>query len=148
MVAAHGRVKVLDFGLAKLFARTDGFASGEDQATRTVVLEQPVTEEGLIVGGTIRMVTPDGIISTIAGTGALGYAGDGGPASLAILNRPYGLAVDSSGNIYFTELADSRIRKFRPGGTISTIAGGGPISGNGLMMAVRRKRITYAMCRM
>jgi uncharacterized protein (TIGR03437 family) len=80
-------------------------------------------------GGTIRMVTPDGIISTIAGTGALGYAGDGGPASLAILNRPYGLAVDSSGNIYFTELADSRIRKFTAGGTISTIAGGGPISG-------------------
>ncbi len=80
-------------------------------------------------GGAIRMVTPDGIISTIAGTGALGYAGDGGPASLAILNRPYGLAVDSSGNVYFTELGDSRIRKFIPGGSISTIAGGGTVSG-------------------
>ena len=79
--------------------------------------------------GTIRMVTPNGIVSTIAGTGAFGFAGDGGPATLAILNRPYGLAVDSSGNIYFTEQGDSRIRKFTPGGTISTIAGGGQVSG-------------------
>ena len=80
-------------------------------------------------GGTIRMVTPDGNINTIAGTGALGSAGDGGPAAVAILNRPYGVAVDSSGNIYFTEQGSGRIRKFTPGGSISTIAGGGKISG-------------------
>ena len=79
-------------------------------------------------GGTIRMVTPDGNITTVAGTGALGYAGDGGPATSAILNRPYGIAVDAGGNVYFTE-QDNRIRKFMPGGSISTVAGGGQISG-------------------
>ena len=48
MVDTHGRVKVLDFGLAKLSAPPA--AAGEDAATRTVALEQPVTEEGVIVG--------------------------------------------------------------------------------------------------
>jgi len=80
-------------------------------------------------GGTIRMVTAGGNINTIAGTGALGYAGDGGPATLAILNRPFGVAVDSSGNVYFTDQGNTRIRKFTPGGSISTIAGGGQIRG-------------------
>ncbi len=80
-------------------------------------------------GGAIRMVTPDGNISTIAGTGALGYAGDGGPASTAILNRPYGVAVDPGGNLYFIDQANGRIRKFRPGGLIGSIAGGGQITG-------------------
>jgi len=81
-------------------------------------------------GGTIRMVTPDGNINTIAGTGALGFAGDGGPAAAAILNRPYGVAVDSKGNVYFTETGTNRIRKFTPGGPINTIAGGGTITGS------------------
>jgi len=81
-------------------------------------------------GGTIRMVTPDGNINTIAGTGAFGSAGDGGPATLAILNRPFGVAVDASGTVYFTEQGSSRIRKFTPGGSISTIAGGGQINGS------------------
>ncbi len=80
-------------------------------------------------GGTIRIVTPDGNINTIAGTGALGSAGDGGPATLAVLNRPYGIAVDSGGNVYFTETGSGRIRKFMPGGSISTIAGGGQVAG-------------------
>src|SRR5262249_7296557 len=47
----------------------------------------------------IRMVTPDGIIYTIAGTGSLGYSGDGGPAILAQLKFPSGVTV-SGGNIY------------------------------------------------
>jgi serine/threonine protein kinase len=48
MVDGHGRVKVLDFGLAKLSAPAAVFAAGEDQAT--VALDQPVTEEGMIIG--------------------------------------------------------------------------------------------------
>ncbi len=82
-------------------------------------------------GGTIRIVTPDGNISTIAGSGAVGYSGDGGLATLAALNRPRAVTVDLSRNVYFTDSANGRIRKFIPGGTIGTIAGGGSISGVG-----------------
>lgn len=81
-------------------------------------------------GGTIRMVTSDGNIKTIAGTGALGNTGDGGPALLATLNHPSAIGVDASGNVYFTETGDNRIRKFAPGGSIATIAGGGQTSGS------------------
>ena len=80
-------------------------------------------------GGTIRMVTADGHIFTIAGTGGTGFAGDGGPATAAILNGPVGVAVDASGNVYFTDSRNGRIRKFTPGGTIATIAGGGTTTG-------------------
>jgi len=80
---------------------------------------------GLNTGGAIRTVTTDGHIFTIAGTGVAGFAGDGGPATAAVLNRPGSIAIDASGNVYFTDQLNLRIRKFTPGGNISTIAGGG-----------------------
>ena len=66
-----------------------------------------------------------GIGSTVAGTGVGGYAGDGGPASAAQLNFPAGMAVDSQGNFYVADSANSVIRKFSVGGTITTVAGNG-----------------------
>lgn len=71
----------------------------------------------------IRKVTPDGIITTVAGTGVPGYSGDGGPALAAQLYGPGQLAVDDSGNVYFPD--DLNIRKISSDGTISTIAGNG-----------------------
>jgi trimeric autotransporter adhesin len=59
----------------------------------------------------VRRVDPSGIISTVAGTGAVGFTGDGGPAPDAELAFPNGLAVDSSGNLYITDAASGRIRK-------------------------------------
>ena len=60
----------------------------------------------------IRKITVStGTISTVAGTGASGYSGDGGAATLAQLDRPLGLALDSSGNLYFVDSRNSRIRK-------------------------------------
>ena len=50
MVDVHGRVRVLDFGLAKLSAPAAAVAVGADEATRTLAAEEPVTEEGVIVG--------------------------------------------------------------------------------------------------
>src|ERR1035438_3756237 len=50
MVDAHGRAKVLDFGLAKLTASVTADGVGADEATRTVTVDRPVTEEGVIVG--------------------------------------------------------------------------------------------------
>ena len=77
----------------------------------------------------IREVTiSTGNINTVAGEQSLGsgYAGDGGLATVAQLWVPYGVAVDSSGNIYISEYGDSRIREVAvSGGKISTIAGNG-----------------------
>lgn len=59
----------------------------------------------------IRKVTPSGIISTIAGTGNVGFSGDGGNATSAMLNYPRNLFADGSGNIYFADTDNDRIRK-------------------------------------
>ena len=58
----------------------------------------------------IRRVDTSGIITTIAGTGEPGYGGDGGPAAEAQLASPVALALDSSGNLYFADLGNYRIR--------------------------------------
>ena len=63
------------------------------------------------------------IISTFAGTGSLGDSGDGSAATTASISEPYGLAFDSHGNCYFTEVVGNRVRKITPAGIISTIAG-------------------------
>jgi uncharacterized protein (TIGR03437 family) len=73
----------------------------------------------------IRKVTPQGVISTLAGTGAAGYNGDGGPAAKAQLNLPYGLAIDGIGNVYASDLGNNRVRRISPDGTITTVAGTG-----------------------
>lgn len=72
----------------------------------------------------IRKLSSSGVVSTVAGTGAQGFSGDGGPATAAVLNEPYGLAVDASGNIYVSDTANLRIRKIA-NGVITTVAGSG-----------------------
>jgi len=62
----------------------------------------------------IRRVSPDGVISTIAGNGAPGYSGDGGPATRASLCFPSALAVDGAGNIYVADSCNNAIRVLRP----------------------------------
>ncbi len=59
----------------------------------------------------IRKVTPNGIISTIAGTGVAGFSGDGGPATSAELNVPIQITVDPTGNIIFSDRGNNRIRE-------------------------------------
>jgi hypothetical protein len=76
-------------------------------------------------GYRIRMVNTAGIISTIAGTGAAGYSGDGGPATAAKLDWPDGVCSDSLGNIYIADYAGNRIRMVNTNGIINTIAGNG-----------------------
>jgi uncharacterized protein (TIGR03437 family) len=79
----------------------------------------------------IRKVS-GGIITTVAGNGTLGFSGDGGPATSAQLKEPYGVTVDSAGNLYIAEPYDNRIRKIS-GGIITTLAGNGTsgFSGDG-----------------
>jgi uncharacterized protein (TIGR03437 family) len=62
----------------------------------------------------IRMVTSDGVIHNIAGSGAAGFAGDGGAALSAQLNAPAGLLVDGSGDVYIADSGNNRIRRLTP----------------------------------
>jgi Bacterial Ig-like domain (group 3)/NHL repeat len=70
------------------------------------------------------MVTPAGMISTIAGSGSVGFSGDGASATAATLARPSSVSVDGAGNIYVADTGNQRIRQVS-GGTIATVAGNG-----------------------
>ncbi len=73
----------------------------------------------------IRKLTPDGVITTVAGNGTSGFSGDGGPAVEAQLSWPNGLAFDGGGDLYFADGGNGRVRKVTPGGIITTVAGNG-----------------------
>jgi sugar lactone lactonase YvrE len=66
-----------------------------------------------------------GIITTVAGNGIPGFAGDGGPATSAELEYPVGVAVDGSGNLYIADTGNNVVRKVSSSGIITTIAGTG-----------------------
>jgi sugar lactone lactonase YvrE len=105
---------------------------GDNGAATSALLDSP---RGLAVDGNGNLYISDthnqrirrvsaGVITTIAGTGAAGFAGDGGPALQAILSLPGALAVDGSNNLYFADTNNHRIRKITASnGLISTIAG-------------------------
>ncbi|WP_143106614.1 S-layer homology domain-containing protein [Cohnella sp. OV330] len=73
----------------------------------------------------IRKIGTDGIVSTVAGDGTAGFAGDGGSAAAARLKSPVGVAADAAGNVYFADLGNLRIRKIDTNGNIRTIGGTG-----------------------
>jgi hypothetical protein len=75
--------------------------------------------------GRVRKVSPDGIMTTVAGGGMLGFAGDGGPATSSQLSAIAGVAVDSSGNLFIADRGNSRVRRVSPEGIITTVAGDG-----------------------
>jgi sugar lactone lactonase YvrE len=68
--------------------------------------------QDLAPGGSnrVRMVTPKGIITTVAGSDKGGYSGDGGPATKAQLNIPAGVAIGPDGNLYIADAENNRIR--------------------------------------
>lgn len=80
-----------------------------------------------MINAVIRKVdAKSGIISTVAGTGEIGFSGDGGPAILAKMNRPHSLVFDGEGNLYVCDIGNHRIRIISTeSGMISTFAGTG-----------------------
>jgi streptogramin lyase len=77
-------------------------------------------------GQRLRRIAPDGSISTVAGTGAKGYSGDGGPALKATFNLPHELRFDAKGDLYTVDMMNHAVRKIdMKTGIIRTIAGTG-----------------------
>lgn len=72
----------------------------------------------------VRLIQPGGRISTIAGDGIPGFSGDNGPALLARLKSPYGLAADAFGNLFIADFGNGRVRRLARDGRISTLVSG------------------------
>jgi uncharacterized repeat protein (TIGR01451 family) len=78
---------------------------------------------------TIRKITPAGVVTTLAGTPGVHGSADG-TGSGAQFWQPWGIAVDSAGNVYVADQANSTIRKITPAGAVSTIAGAAAVAGS------------------
>ena len=63
----------------------------------------------------VYKITPSGVITVVAGNNIAGFSGDGGPATNASLNLPFGLALDAAGNLYIADSQNLRIRMVTPG---------------------------------
>jgi hypothetical protein len=90
-----------------------------------------------------------GIITTVAGTGAVGYNGDNIAATTAKLNSPYGIAFDASGNLYIGDQGNSRVRRVAAsGGLIDTVAGTGTggYSGDGGSATAAQIYFPHGVC--
>ena len=86
----------------------------------------------------IRKITPDGLVSTFAGTPGISGSADG-TGTAAQFNYPYGIAVDTAGNVYVADSGNSTVRKITPGAVVTTLAGspGSPGSKDGTGSAAR-----------
>jgi hypothetical protein len=133
--------KVNTSGIISTYAGTGTAGYGGDGGPATAA--QMDLPAGIAIDGTgnlyiadvnnhrIRKISTAGIITTIAGTGATGFTGDGGPATAADLGFPYGVAVDGAGNVSIALYYDNRIRQVNTSGTINTIAGLGSAAFSG-----------------
>lgn len=79
----------------------------------------------------VRRVSPDGVITTVAGTGRAGFSGDGGAATEARVNRPTGVAAVAAGGFLVADSKNHRIRRVAPDGVITTVAGTGTPDSSG-----------------
>jgi YVTN family beta-propeller protein len=129
--AYNGRVRRAMAGIVRTYA--GGFIGADGASATSAALVFPealavdktgnlyIADEG---GNRVRKVS-GGKISTIAGNGISGYSGDGGPGTSAMLNEPFGVAVDSAGNVFISDAFNNVIRKVDISGVITTFAANG-----------------------
>jgi hypothetical protein len=137
----NNRIRRVDDGVITTVAGsgTPGFG-GDGDGAQIAQLNQPGGVAALAGGGfliadtgnnRIRRVSPSGIITTVAGTGAAAFAGDGGPASSAALNAPARVAALGGGGFLIADTGNNRIRRVDVDGTVRTVAGASSTGGFG-----------------
>ncbi|KAI8904137.1 hypothetical protein EDD86DRAFT_92630 [Gorgonomyces haynaldii] len=134
-VVSAGRYMVSTFAGSGTAAELDGIGTaarfnGPNKITSNSSGYLYVTDYG---GSNIRMISPSGVVTTLAGNSSSGYVN--GIGNLAKFSYPYGICLDSVGNVYVTEIGNHAIRKITPNGTVSTFAGAYPAS-SGLVNGV------------
>ncbi|MDB5137825.1 MAG: hypothetical protein JWP37_4428, partial [Mucilaginibacter sp.] len=119
-------------GLVSTFAGTGiaGAGNGTDTATFNSPLSVAVDGSGNLYvadygNNLIRKITPAGLVSTLAGSGATGADNGNGPT--ATFNLPESVAVDAAGNVYVADNGNNLIRKITPAGMVTTLAGSGAV---------------------
>ena len=106
--------------------------------------------KSIIVVGflSFSLVVQSQIINTLAGNGTGGFSGDGGPATAAELASPSAIGIDASGNVYFADYSNQRIRMINSSGVISTFAGNGfsGYSGDGGQATAAELNSAFGVC--
>ena len=138
--------KITPAGLVSTFAGAAGNEAGSADGTGSAArFNQP---KGLAVdsagnvyvadngNNTIRQITPGGVVTTLAGSAGSSGTADG-TGSVARFNGPWGLAVDTAGNVFVADNVNATIRKISPGRVVTTIAGASRGSADGLDTAAR-----------
>lgn len=129
--------KITPAGVVSTFAGTPfqiGSANGQGAAARFFLPYGLATDSAGNVyvadGGNhvIRKITPDGTVSTFVGSAGVSGTADGA-ATVARFNTPFGLAIDSGGNVFVTDSENNTIRKVTPAGVVTTIAGTAGVAG-------------------
>jgi uncharacterized protein (TIGR03437 family) len=133
LIASGGNLvwRILASGILTTIAGGGSLAFGDGGDARAARLNHP-SGVAADAGGNlyiadrdnhrIRKVSPAGVITTAAGTGQPGDAGDGQAAAQASLNRPSAVSVDAAGNVYIADTGNRRVRRITPQGQIATVA--------------------------
>lgn len=128
----HHRIRRISSGVINAFAGNGQTGVSGDGLSAASVPLQSVSGLAVDASGNVYFTDGDrvrkvsnGIVTTVAGNGAAGFSGDGGPALDASLSRPLGVALDAAGNLYISDWGNARVRKVDTSGVITTIAGRG-----------------------
>ncbi|WP_367154822.1 RHS repeat-associated core domain-containing protein [Methylomonas sp. HYX-M1] len=149
----NGRIRRIatDGSISTFAGTTPGFSGDGGQAAQAQ-LNKPESlafalDGSLYVADSgnsrIRRIAPNGVISTVVGTGTPGFSGDNGPATEAKISYPKSLVVAQDGNLYFSDVANHRIRQVGTDGLISTIVGNGQAGFGGDGGSALQAKVAY-----